>query len=254
MIRAGGRPIVPIFEGWFQNPDSSYMLSFSYISMNLEEDMFIPVGPDNFLEPAEFNGEQPTYFRPIHRVIRRPWNIFMVRVPKDFGDRRVTWTLRNHGETYTVPGHITRQDYIIETPIAPARAASHNNGAYAPRMRFDPNAEWAWGLAGVHHTMSARVGQPLEIPVYVNAGETTSGGAEVSWLWWIQYSGPARVEFSEEEVEIPLTNREGVGRTQVTFSEPGEYVLLVNSIETLRNSHEYHCCWTNGWVTVNVSN
>ena len=103
MIRPGGRPIVPVFEGWFQNPDSSYTLSFGYISMNLEEDMFIPVGPDNFLEPAEFNGGQPTYFRPIHRVIRRPWNVFMVRVPKDFGDRRVTWTLRNHGETYTVP-------------------------------------------------------------------------------------------------------------------------------------------------------
>jgi hypothetical protein len=187
-------------------------------------------------------------------VIRRPWNNFLIRVPKDFGDRRVTWTLRNHGETYTVPGHITRPDYIVETPIAPARAVSHNAGAYAPKMRFDPNAEWAWGLAGVRHTMRATVGQPLEIPVYVNAGETTSPGADESWLWWMLYSGPARVEFSEEEIQIPLTNREGVGRTQVTFSEPGEYVLLVNSIETLRNSHEYHCCWTNGWVTVNVAN
>jgi hypothetical protein len=254
MIRPGGRPIVPVFEGWFQNPDSSYTLSFGYISMNLEDDMFIPLGPDNFIEPAEFNGGQPTYFREIHRVIRRPWNNFLIRVPKDFGDRRVTWTLRNHGETYTVPGHITRPDYIVETPIAPARAVSHNAGAYAPKMRFDPNAEWAWGLAGVRHTMRATVGQPLEIPVYVNAGETTSPGVDESWLWWMLYSGPARVEFSEEEIQIPLTNREGVGRTQVTFSEPGEYVLLVNSIETLRNSHEYHCCWTNGWVTVNVAN
>ena len=254
MIRPSGRPIVPVFEGWFQNPDSSYTLSFGYISMNLEEGLFIPVGPDNFIEPAELNGQQPTYFQPIHPRIRRPWNIFMIRVPKDFGEQRVTWTLRNHGETYTTPGHITRRDYIVETPIAPARAASANTGAYAPKMRFDPSAEWAWGLSGVHTTMSARVGQPLEIPVYVNAGETLSQGAEESWLWWILYSGPTTVTFSESEVQIPLTNREGVGRTQVTFSEPGEYVLLVNSIETLRNSFEYHCCWTNGWVTVNVTN
>ena len=37
-----------------------------------------------------------------------------------------------------------------------------------------------------------------------------------------------------------------MGTTSVTFSEPGDYVLLVQSIETLRNSFEYHCCWTNG--------
>ena len=46
----------------------------------------------------------------------------------------------------------------------------------------------------------------------------------------------------------------GVGKTTVTFSEPGDYVLLVQSIETLRNSFEYHCCWTNGWVEVTVTN
>jgi hypothetical protein len=255
MIRRSGAPIVPIFEGWFQNPDSSYTLSWSYISMNLEEELFIPVGPDNFIEPAQFNGQQPTYFRPIHRFIRRPWNIFMIQVPKDFGDQRITWTLRNHGATYTTPGHITRPDYIVETPVAPARAMSANNGAYAPMMRFSPTEPWSQGLNGTRVTMSARVGQPLEIPVYVNAGETIAPRSiEESWLWWILYSGPAQVEFSEDEVQIPLTNREGVGRTQVTFSEPGQYVLLVNSIETLRNSFEYHCCWTNGWVTVNVAN
>ena len=37
MIRASGRPIVPVFEGWFQNDDGTYTLSFGYASMNLEE-------------------------------------------------------------------------------------------------------------------------------------------------------------------------------------------------------------------------
>jgi len=67
-------------------------------------------------------------------------------------------------------------------------------------------------------------------------------------------SGPGDVTFSDDEVQIPLTNKEGVGTTSATFSEPGSYVLLVQSIETLRNSFEYHCCWTNGWVEVTVTN
>ena len=60
--------------------------------------------------------------------------------------------------------------------------------------------------------------------------------------------------FSEDEVEVALADGQGVGTTDVTFSEPGSYVLLVQSIETLRNSFEYHCCWTNGWVEVTVTN
>lgn len=254
MIRPTGRPIVPVFEGWFQNPDGSYTLSFSYISMNLEEAPHIPVGPDNFVEPAEYNGGQPTYFKAIHPVIRRPWNSFMIRVPEDIGDQRVVWTLRNHGMTYSTPGHISHPGYIVETPVAPARAATGTAGAYAPMMRFDPGDPWAHGLGGIQlGPLRARVGEPLEIPVYVNAGETKNESGE-SWLYWILYQGDgADVEFSEDEVMVPLTNGEGMGRTQVTFSQPGEYVLLVQAIETLRNSFEYHCCWTNGWVTVDVT-
>lgn len=255
MIRPSGRPIVPVFEGWFENPDGSYTLSFGYISMNLEEALHIPVGPDNFIEPAEFDGGQPTYFKQIHPSIRRPWNSFMIRVPADFGDKRVVWTLRNHGETYSVPGHITRSDYIVETPVAPARAATGTAGAYAPRMRFEPSQPWAHGLAGTRWgPLAARVGQPLEIPVYVDKGETLNERPE-SWLYWMLYSGPGDVTFSEDEVRIDLDAAgQGVGTTQVTFTQPGEYVLLVQSIETLRNSFEYHCCWTNGWVEIDVTN
>ena len=67
-------------------------------------------------------------------------------------------------------------------------------------------------------------------------------------------AGPGEVNFSEDEIEIALTEGEGMGTTRVTFSEAGDYVLLVQSIETLRNSFEYHCCFTNGWVEVTVTN
>jgi hypothetical protein len=254
MIRPSGRPIVPVFEGWFQNEDGTYTLSFGYISMNLEEALHIPLGSDNFIEPREFDGGQPTYFKEIHRSIRRPWNSFMITVPADFGDERVVWTLRNHGETYSTPGHITNPSYMIETPIAPARYLQGTASGYAPLMRFDPADAWVQGLAGTRAgPLSATVGVPLEIPVWVNRGETLYEGPE-SWLYWMLYSGPGDVTFSEDEVSVELTDGEGVGRTQVTFSQPGEYVLLVQSIETLRNSFEYHCCWTNGWVEIDVTN
>jgi hypothetical protein len=97
------------------------------------------------------------------------------------------------------------------------------------------------------------VGEPLDISVWVNSGETLFTEPE-SWLWWIQYSGPGNVTFSEDEIEVALSEGEGMGTTSATFSEPGDYVLLVQSIETLRNSFEYHCCWTNGWVEVTVTN
>ena len=70
MIRPSGRPIVPVYEGYFQNDDGSYTISFGYASMNLEEALHIPLGPDNFIEPAEFDGPQPTYFKEIHPRIR----------------------------------------------------------------------------------------------------------------------------------------------------------------------------------------
>ncbi len=254
MIRDSGRPIVPIFEGWFQNEDGTYTLSFGYASFNLEEALHIPVGQDNFIEPSEFDGGQPTYFKEIHRFIRRPWNTLMITVPEDFGDQRVVWTLRNHGETYSTPGHITSPHYMIENPIAPARYQQGTASGYAPFMRFDPAEPWVQGLRGTRvGPLAARVGEPLEISVWVDSGETLYE-RPTSWLYWVHYSGPGNVVFNEDEIQVALTEGEGMGTTTVTFGEPGDYVLLVQSIETLRNSFEYHCCWTNGWVEVTVTN
>jgi len=254
MIRASGRPIVPVFEGWFQNEDGTYTLSFGYASFNLEEALHIPLGPDNFIEPAEYDGGQPTYFKQIHPSIRRPWNSFLITVPADIGEQRVVWTLRNHGQEYSTPGHVTHPSYIIENPLAPARYQQGTASGYAPFIRFDPSDPWVQGLRGTREgPLSARVGQPLEISVWANRGETLYEEPE-SWLYWMLYSGPGDVSFSEDEVRIALTDGEGVGSTRVTFTEPGDYVLLVQSIETLRNSFEYHCCWTNGWVEISVTN
>ena len=34
VLRPSGRPVVPIFEGWYQKPDGMYDLCFGYFSLN----------------------------------------------------------------------------------------------------------------------------------------------------------------------------------------------------------------------------
>jgi hypothetical protein len=38
----------------------------------------------------------------------------------------------------------------------------------------------------------------------------------------------------------------------VTFGAPGDYRLLVQSINST-TAFEFHCCWTNGYVNVTVT-
>ncbi len=261
MLRDAGRPIVPVFEGWWQNEDGTYTLVFGYASFNLSQAYDIPLGGDNFIEPSEFDGVQPTHFQPVHRIIRRPWGAFTIRVPEDFGDQRVVWTIRHEGVEYSTPGHLMAPAYIITDKVHAARyqatllgdgAATQGDviGSYAPELRFDSSGPGATGLLGLRTgPLSARVGESLPVTTWVDAGTRRE-----AWIWWVHYSGPGEVSFSSVESQIPLTDGTGEVTTNIQFSEPGRYVLLVQAIENLRNTFEYHCCWTNGYVEVNVTN
>src|SRR5438477_5817539 len=48
-----GQNIAPAYEGWEQNPDGSYNLVFGYFNRNWEEEIDLPIGPDNNLAPGE---------------------------------------------------------------------------------------------------------------------------------------------------------------------------------------------------------
>ena len=38
---------LPYFEGWEHNPDGTYSMVFGYLNRNYEEEIDIPVGPNN---------------------------------------------------------------------------------------------------------------------------------------------------------------------------------------------------------------
>ena len=91
---ASGQDAVPVFEGWERNPDGSFNMVFGYMNRNYEEEIDLPVGPDNMIEPGAADQGQPTHF-----YVRRQQFVFKVRVPKDWGKKDLIWTLRVNGKT-----------------------------------------------------------------------------------------------------------------------------------------------------------
>src|SRR5213593_2678092 len=93
-----GQSVTGAFEGWFQNPDGTYSLLLGYFNRNQKQTLDIPIGPDNQIQPGGPDRGQPTHFLP-----RRQWGVFTVTVPKDFGDKKLTWTIPANGKTTSIP-------------------------------------------------------------------------------------------------------------------------------------------------------
>src|SRR6266540_7363150 len=91
-----GQGVAPVYEGFDINADGSYNMWFGYMNRNHEEELDIPVGPDNTFEPGGDRG-QPTHF-----TTRRHKDVFKVTVSKDFRDRTLVWKVTAHGQTEQV--------------------------------------------------------------------------------------------------------------------------------------------------------
>src|SRR5262245_1431871 len=89
-----GQSVAPFFEGWQPNADGSFDMVFGYLNRNYREELNIPLGPGNKIEPATLEQAQPTYFYP-----RRHRFMFRIRVPKDWGKKDVVWTVTANGKT-----------------------------------------------------------------------------------------------------------------------------------------------------------
>ena len=47
MRYARGQNVAPAFEGWERNPDGTINMVFGYLNRNYEEEVDIPIGPNN---------------------------------------------------------------------------------------------------------------------------------------------------------------------------------------------------------------
>lgn len=248
-----GLTVTPAYEGWYENGDGTYSISFGYYNRNSEEVLEIPIGPDNMLGPATLAQNQPTRFEE-----GRNWGTFAVRVPGDFGDQEVTWTLKMRGQTFMVPGHL-HPDWKID---ALGGGASDNT---PPVLRFERGGPEITGPAGsgfVLGPLTASVGEPLEITLHADDdgrsqgfGGFSFGGSNrtLATLTWFKHQGPGKVTFGEasnrvQDAEVAVVNT-------VTFESPGEYVIRIRATDSSGVSGAGHsqCCWSNGFVAVSVS-
>ena len=190
---ARGQSIAPVFEGWQQNPDGSFNLVFGYFNRNRVERMDIPVGADNYFEPGEPDLGQPTHFYP-----RRSRFLFKVRVPADFGDNELVWTLTSNGETERAYGSLLIDYFLDDTVLQNNKGAGGGAGGeydifgnIAPTLRIDGPP-----------TREVAVGEPLDLAAYatddgiprprslLQVRRVTPDSSSGLWLAWFVYRGP----------------------------------------------------------------
>lgn len=148
---SSGQNIAPDFAGWESNPDGSFSMVFGYMNRNYEEKLHIPVGPNNRLDPGGPDRGQPTYFLP-----RRHRYVFRVRVPSDFGDKELVWTVTAHGKTGSAYATL-KPDYALDQ-----RAVYLNNSGYTMVGRAVRNKAPVVRIDGDVHRV-AKVGEPLTL-------------------------------------------------------------------------------------------
>jgi hypothetical protein len=202
---ANGNFVAPFFDGWYPNEDGTYTLSFGFMNRNDTDLVEIQLGTDNFIEPAEFDGDQPESF-PVVRYGGfggpRERGVFGVVVPADFeGD--VWWTLTTDGYTTRVPGRLKSPGLIITgayelstTPMA--------RGSLRPIVRFSEDGPDIIGIEGVEspEVRTTTVGEPIEVEFWAfDRGERDLQDVNMT-LW--KHQGPVDGNIAFESlVEVP---------------------------------------------------
>ena len=248
-----GQSITGAFEGWFANADGSFTILVGYYNRNLKQEFDIPTGPNNRIEPGGPDYGQPTHFLP-----GRQWGVFTLRVPKDFGDKKLTWTLTANGKTAAIPLNINT---LWE--VAPFAEASGNT---PPFIGFSESGPFVQGPIGPSTSMVASIAEPVALNVWV-ADDAKAPAAGMRprtspvMLGWSKFRGPGTVTFAAERPQVekadfkapPPATFTGRATTTATFSEPGEYVLrLVANDWSGDGGRGFQCCWSNAQVKVSV--
>ena len=279
--------IYPAFEGWGATQDgTSYLIVLGYMNRNRAQVVEIPVGPDNRIEPGGPDYGQPTVFEPGRQTV-----VFAIKVPKDFGTKKLTWTLVANGQPAVVTFHL-HPDYNLNFYKDEA------NGNEPPRMKFGVNAPMMTGPAvGFAQMLTGSVGQPVPLKLWTSdpppleknwesivsaqnrpaprpvtrdqvaivngqvfgAGSGGRGansavtGPDMT-VAWTKVRGPGVVTVTPPRVPLVTNaNRDTVveATATATFSAPGEYVLRAQPIEAA-GAGDGLCCFTFANVKVIV--
>jgi hypothetical protein len=290
-IREKGSSVTPAFEGWYYAKDGSQNLLVGYFNRNTKQELDIPVGPNNRIEPGGPDMGQPTHF-----ATGRQWGVFTIKLPKDFGAKKLTWTIVANGLTNAITLH-TQADYVVE----PFEDAANKNTP--PKLKFhDGGSLFTGAPVGIAEKYTATAGAPLTLTVWATdegakinvpegrgrgrgaaargatpgavdaaagargdaaaaqgRGGAGRGGPEGAFtppppiaITWTMFRGPGEVKFENQKPKVAVDDG-GKATTTATFSAPGEYILRVQGNDsTGEGGGGFQCCWTNVHVAVSV--
>jgi len=253
-LKDSGSNIYPAYEGWYQNADGSYTLLMGFYNRNKKQTLDIPIGPENKIEPGGPDQGQPTHF-----VVGRGWGTIAIKVPKDFGDKKLTWTLTANGKTVTVPFGITK-GYQIEPFLDAAM------GNKPPVFKFTESGP---ALTGPPPSLSqapvinGAVGENVAIKYWItddgheepptggSAAAPPPGGANAPprrprvSTTLTKYRGPGEIKF----VDNTPTIEKNMVNTTATFSLPGEYIIRVEGNDSSGvGGGGFQCCWSTIYI------
>jgi hypothetical protein len=275
-----GQNVSPAYEGWEEDADNTKYFVFGYMNRNWQEELDVPIGPDNSFNVGGVDQGQPTHFLP-----RRNRFVFRVPVPKGFTAKdELIWTLTTRGKMERAYATL-RTDYKMDDVVRSSETGALGAGSSSPEVRANkpPTLEVQGRKA-----LTAKVGEPVSLSAVVTddgipkrRGSGLSGAAvsnvgsrndarisEASaenplranraWMpparvtvgknvglhvTWYVYRGAGKVTFSPDQIMAWEDTRAGAnspwapvwappalapdGRVsvQVTFHEPGIYVL-----------------------------
>lgn len=256
-----GASITGAFEGWFANNDGSRSFLVGYFNRNTQQELDVPIGPNNRIEPGGPDLGQPTHFLP-----GRQYGMFVLPVPKEFTPQdKYTWTIVANGQSTSIPLRLNN-DYVVSPFIEIAV------GNTPPVIRFDQNGSTIQGPIATVAQAASRTGSlsaPLPLTVWAtdDMKYTSNTSAPMTkprppvTVTWSKYRGPGTVAFDKAKPEVEQLPSSGSGAppfsgkatSKVTFSEPGEYVLHVTANDYSGDGGGgFQCCWTTGLVKVSV--
>lgn len=257
-LRGFGASITAAYEGWFNNADGSHNFLIGYLNRNYNQAVDVPIGPNNSMGPNGPDLGQPTHFLP-----GRHTGVFIVTVPKEFGQKdRITWSLAVNGQTTSVPFWM-HPDYQV-SPFTDVAV-----GNKPPVIRFDPNGATIQGpisLVAKAVSRTATMAAGLALPLWASDDAKFSSGNNAPQLnppppvilHWSKYRGPGDVKFDKlppvfEKMDGPAVFN-GKATVNVKFSTPGEYLLHVIAEDYSGDGGGGEvCCWTTGMVRVTVT-
>ncbi len=277
-----GEAIYPALEGWGPHKDGSTVILLGYYNRNSTQAFDIPIGPDNQIEPGGPDYGQPTHFDP-----RQQHGVFAIKVPKDFGSKKLTWTLRVNGQATSVT-------FWLNPPYRVDFFKNAATGNEPPVVKFSPDGPLLTGPPlDIAQTLSTTVNVPVTLRLWASdrpptapgagdelaeirsrgsvvdpvaiIGDDTFGGPargrpraerpDITVIWK-KHRGPGTVTFKDNRVALrtnrdPKIFREAI--TTASFDRPGEYILRAQIIDDSgEDGGGDQCCWTTAHVRVTV--